>query len=143
MSPDPVPLRAHNVLCLHGFRGEGYSDDFVARMREVHDRLRRHPGTAVRLLDAPDDLCDACPHLAAGGCTLQGAGHEAHMRAQDREVLRRLGLEAGRVVTWREVVARIAGSVRGKDLPAICTTCPWLPFGWCAEGLDAVAAGEA
>lgn len=143
MSQDPVPLRAHNVLCLHGFRGEGYSAAFVARMREVHDRLRRAPDTLVRLLDGPDALCAPCPHLATGGCTLGGDGHEAHMRAQDRDVLRRLDLRAGAVLAWREVVRRVAARVTGRDLPAICTTCPWLPSGWCAEGLDALSSEEA
>jgi len=143
MSPDPVPLRAHNLLCLQGFRGEGYSEGFIAHMSGVHERLRADPSTRLRLLDAPDTLCDHCPHLLAGGCTLGGSDHEAHMQAQDREVLRRLGLEAGVVVTWREVLERVAQRVAGRDLPALCTTCPWLPLGWCARGLDALARGEA
>lgn len=140
MASEPIPLRAHNVLCMHGFRGEGYSETFVARMREVHDRLEADPSAEVRLQAEPDVLCEACPHLEEAACTLGGQGHEAHMVAQDREVLRRLGCREGEVLAWWAVRRLVADSVRGSDLPAICTTCPWLSLGWCAEGVDALAA---
>lgn len=143
MPEDPTPLRAHNVLCLHGFRGEGYSEAFVERLQAVHARLNDNPSREVRLQAAPDVLCDACPHLAENGCSLGGAGHETHMRAQDAEVLRRLGCQDGEVLAWWAVLRLVADSVRGADLPAICTTCPWLSLGWCAEGIDALAARRA
>lgn len=143
---DPVPIRAHNLLCLLGYRGRGYNDDFVERMTDVHRSLEADPGTLVQVLVRPDRLCDACPHLRGDGCSLGGRGHEAHMRAQDLEVARRLGIEEGAVLPWGEILARVARSVRGTDLPAICTTCPWLGLGWCAEGVErtrAVRAGTA
>ena len=139
---DPVPLRAHNLLCLLGYRGEGYSEAFVARMTDVHRALAANPDLLVRVIARPDRLCEACPHLGASGCTLGGASHEAHMRAQDVDVARRLGLSDGAVHPWREVLARVARHVRGTDLPAICTTCPGLPLGWCAEGVEHVRAAH-
>ena len=144
---EPIPIRAHSLLCLQGFRGRGYSDAFVAEMRAVHQALAADPDTPVRILASPDRLCAACPNLGAGGCRLGGSPHEEHMRAQDRDVLQRLWLVEGDVLSWGRVLERIARSVRGEDLPAICTTCPWLSLGWCAEGIDtlrgasAVAAG--
>ena len=128
------------VLCLMGFRGKGYSGSFVAEMSDVHRRLQADPEQPVRLISSPDRLCAACPNLRGGGCTLQGPDHEAHMRAQDEDVLRRLGLAAGGVYPWRVVLDRVRARVRGSDLPAICTTCPWLSLGWCAEGVDALRA---
>ena len=124
VTEDPIPLRAHNVLCLHGFRGEGYSEAFIERLREVHDRLRDDPSREVRLEAAPDVLCDACPHLGEAGCTLGGPGHEAHMHTQDVDVLRRLGCTEGEVLAWWAVLRLVADSIHGADLPAICTTCP-------------------
>jgi uncharacterized protein len=139
VDPPPVRLRAHNLLCLQGFRGLGYSEAFVARMRAVHADLAANPERGVEVLAAPDTLCAACPHLREG-CTLGGPDHEAHMRAQDEAVLSALALEAGAVVPWREILARIGARVGGADLPRLCTTCPWLPLGWCAQGIDALAA---
>ncbi|MBL9085997.1 MAG: DUF1284 domain-containing protein [Planctomycetia bacterium] len=137
---DPVPIRAHNLLCLLGYRGRGYDDAFVERMTDVHRTLTADPGTPVQVLVRPDRLCDACPHLRTDGCSLGGRGHEAHMRAQDLDVVRRLGLEEGQVLPWREILERVARHVRGSDLPTICTTCPWLGLGWCAEGVERVRA---
>ncbi|MDJ0974322.1 MAG: DUF1284 domain-containing protein [Planctomycetota bacterium] len=133
---EPITLRAHQVLCLQGYRGEGYSVTFVTEMSRVHRELAEDPERPVRLITSPDRLCQACVHLRHGGCTLGGADHEAHMRRQDLEVLRRLGLEAGAVHPWRTIRERIAASVSGDDLPTICTTCPWLHLGWCAQGVD-------
>lgn len=140
--PDPIPLRAHAVLCILGFRGKGYSDAFVREMQEVVAELRRRPSRRVQLRVEPGTLCAACPHLQ-GGCTLGGSDHEPHMEDHDREVLRRLGLEAGAVLSWSRVLERIAERVQGRDLDRICTTCPWLGLGYCAEGVDALARREA
>jgi len=140
LSEAPIPLRAHNVLCLHGFRGEGYSEAFIERLGEVHDRLNDDPSREVTLQAAPDVLCDACPHLGDDGCTLGGAGHEAHMRVQDAEVLGRLGCKDGGVLAWWAVLRLVTSWIRSSDLSAICTTRPWLSLGWCAEGIDALTA---
>ena len=137
----PLALRAHNLLCLLGFRGRGYDAAFVRSMATVHRVLHADPETEVLVLTAPDVLCAACPNLATQGCTLGGPGHEAHMRTQDEEVIARLGLLAGRTYRWREILSRVAERVRGTDLPGLCTTCPWLSLGWCAEGIERVRAG--
>lgn len=137
-----LPLRAHMALCLLGFRGSGYSPAFIATMHAVQRALREDPDQGVRLVDEPDRICDACPNLAEAGCTLGGPRHEAHMREHDRKVLARLGFEAGAATTWAEILDRIRASVRGDDLPSLCTTCPWLPLGVCASSVDALADPE-
>lgn len=125
------------ALCLLGFRGKGYSPAFVETMAAVQGRLRAEGASEVELVDAPDRICASCPNLA-GGCTLGGPDHEAHMRDHDREVLRRLGLAVGTRIAWKDLLGRIAGTIRGSDLPAICTTCPWLELGVCATSVDAL-----
>jgi len=127
------------ALCLLGFRGSGYSPAFVETMSAIQAGLRAAPGQDVRLVDGPDRLCRACPHLDEAGCTLGGPTHEAHMQAHDREVLRRLGIEAGTVASWATILARIGRNIRGSDLGAICTTCPWLPLGVCRQSVDALS----
>lgn len=137
---NPIPLRAHMVLCLIGFRGSGYSPEFVGAMRRLQQHLIDEPGQQIRLLNSPDALCGVCPHGGQQGCELQGPSHEAHMRAHDGAVLHRLGLRAGDAETWGEVLERIRQRVRGSDLPQICTTCPWLPLGVCQESVDGLRA---
>ena len=36
---DPIRVRAHTLLCLQGFRGEGYSAGFVENMAAIHSRV--------------------------------------------------------------------------------------------------------
>ena len=47
--------------------------------------------TEVTVTDTPDVLCEACPNLTGAGCALHGAGTEAGIVRQDRDVMRRLG----------------------------------------------------
>jgi hypothetical protein len=130
------------ALCLLGFRGSGYSPSFVDALQALQDELRADPTRPVRLVTEPDAICAACPNLATDGCRLGGPGHEAHVSAQDGEVLARLGLGPGAVLAWAEVLARVAERVRGGDLPGLCTTCPWLPLGVCRASVDALAAAR-
>lgn len=131
-----IRIRAHTLLCLQGFRGEGYSPGFVENMAVIHRTLAEHPETVVEVRTTPDVMCGACPHHRAIGCTLKGEGSEQEMNDQDGVVLRKLGLEAEARVTWREILERIRHSVSGDDLPSICGTCRWLPLGYCREGIE-------
>jgi hypothetical protein len=141
--PSPIRLRGHTLLCLQGFRGEGYSPGFTENLGAIHHSLNENPDQAVELVEAPDAVCGACPHRAPAGCTLNGQGSEAGMQAQDRHVLTLLGLKTGSVVRWHDVLDRIRASVRGSDLPDICGQCRWLPLGYCAEGIEKLRRAEA
>ncbi len=137
--PDnPLILRGHTLLCLQGFRGEGYSPAFVENMGEIHRRLSTEPTTPVRIIAQPDLICRACPHLQSDGCHLKGPGFEEPMRRQDREVMARLGIAEGEILAWGEILRRIAARIEGRDLDAICGACPWRPLGYCREGIEAL-----
>ncbi len=136
-SSTPIRLRGHTLLCLQGFRGEGYSPGFVANMTGFHQSLCDQPETTVQVVASPDAVCATCPHQQeSSGCTLNGEASEAAMIDQDRVVLERLGLKAGEQLAWQEILARISTSMSGDDLPSICGRCRWLPLGYCHEGID-------
>jgi hypothetical protein len=130
-----IRLRAHTILCLQGFRGMGYSPEFVANMAAVHRTLTEDPESVVELLDSPDAICGACPHRRVAGCTLNGNGSEQEMTNQDHVVLHRLQLRVGDRVTWQEILDRVRAFVHADDLPAICGNCRWLSLGFCQEGI--------
>ena len=150
MSQRPIPIdtqgtvriRGLTLLCLQGFRGEGYSAGFIENMTELHRDLNENPDRWVEVVEAPDAFCAACPHLVPAGCSLNGAPSEEGMRAQDRHVLALLGLQPGTRVRWREVLDRIRASVKGSDLPGICGSCRWLPLGYCRDGIDQLRGGQ-
>ncbi|MHC4550581.1 MAG: DUF1284 domain-containing protein [Planctomycetota bacterium] len=128
-----MKLRGHSLLCVLGFVGKGYSPAFFTNMTRVVASL--DDGAPVTVVDAPDELCAACPNLAASGCTLHGAGTEKGIARQDREVRARLGIAAGETLAWGEILRRIGRAVAPDDLDGICGACPWLPLGHCKEGL--------
>lgn len=133
-----IRLRGHTLLCLQGFRGKGYSPEFVENMAVIHRTLADRPETMVEVLDSPDAVCGACPHQLSSGCTVNGERSEEEMKNQDRVVLEKLGLEVGNRARWRDILDRISRSVCGEDLPAICGTCRWLPLGYCRESMDSL-----
>ncbi|TAK02249.1 MAG: DUF1284 domain-containing protein [Candidatus Manganitrophaceae bacterium] len=137
-SKRPLIIRGHTLLCLQGFRGEGYSPAFVENMKAIHRRLSGDPEATVQVTAGPDLICRACPHLQSDGCHLKGPGFEEPMKRQDREVMARLGLAEGEILPWGEILHRIAAQVEGSDLDAVCGSCPWLPLGYCRQGIDAL-----
>jgi hypothetical protein len=125
----------------------GYDEGFAHNMARVHGLLLVSPGARILVVAEPDHLCSACPHLApdrdgGAGYALGGDLHEGEMRMQDGEVAARLGIAPGDVLEWKEILDRIAVRIDPRDLPAICTTCPWLPAGVCAEGIAALSTEE-
>ncbi len=131
-------LRGHNLLCIQGFVGKGYSPEFVANMTRVVESLGE--GVEVTVTAEPDVLCASCPNLAESGCALHGEGSETGIVSQDRDVMKRLGITEGETLDWSGVVARIAGAIQPDDLDSICGACPWLPLGVCKAGISALRA---
>ena len=137
---DPIRVRAHTLLCLQGFRGDGYSAGFVENMAAIHQRLAGDPSQWIEIIAAPDAMCGACPHVLTTGCSLHGAGSEDAMQAQDRNVLARLDVHEGDHLTWAEILDRIRASLTGASLTNICGQCRWLSLGYCREGIERLRA---
>lgn len=64
-----IHLRAHHLLCLQYFVGEGYSDLFTQSMADVQNRLQK--GESWCLADGMDDICKDCPNNMDGICRTQ------------------------------------------------------------------------
>ena len=138
----PITIRGHTLLCLQGFRGKGYSPDFIKNLVEINNALVEDDRLTVRVAAMPDDICLACPNLKMNGCNLKGPGFEASMRSQDRQVMSLLGLQEGETLSWHEILERIGERMRGEMLPSICGDCPWLPLGYCQEGIEQLRLGK-
>lgn len=134
---DVVELSAHHVLCVHGFRGMGYSEGFVASLSGIVDRLRDEPGVRVRVRIGADAVCRACPSLSVGGCMRYGQS----VVRQDERVAAVLGVSQGDEMEWEALRARVRGAVAPADLADLCGGCPWLEYGVCAEGIAELREG--
>ncbi len=129
-------LRAHHLLCLLGFRGLGYSPEFVENMSHIAERLRSFPQIQLEILGQPDDICSQCPFLGEGGCQDKGPQSEEERRKRDLDVMERIEVEEGGKLTWSEAEERIRSALTPGDLERICRDCEWLPQGYCTQGLE-------
>jgi hypothetical protein len=125
-------LRPHHLLCSLGFRGLGYSPGFAANMAAILGTLRDAPETRVALVPEPDSICAAFPADQPCHC-----GEEA-VAERDRQVLAALGMAPGESAAWWDLLRRAARAFAPPDLGVLCATCPWLPLGYCQEGLEAL-----
>lgn len=137
MHTDRLSIRGHHLLCMFGFRGLGYSAQFVANMQGVVDAFFSG-SPQVTVIAECDDICAACPHKVAGVCR-KSAESEGSVAAKDISVLDRLGLTPGSAHAAGALRALITGTVRPVTLRAMCSGCEWLPAGYCEAGLKARA----
>ncbi len=59
-------IRGHHLLCLQGFRGLGYNEEFIRRMGDVTRCLAGEPNCPIEPITAPDMICEVCPHNRDG-----------------------------------------------------------------------------
>ncbi|SIR10679.1 hypothetical protein SAMN05880582_106200 [Rhizobium sp. RU20A] len=135
----PVRLRAHHLLCMLTFIGEGYSPTFVAEYRRIVARLGA--GAEIEIVAGPDDICAPICHAAGEHC------HNESVQDRDRRaaasVTALLGIEIAPGARFRLDAARLSrlrhafatGTIR-----AACADCEWAPLcdGIAASGFEGV-----
>lgn len=129
-------LRGHHLFCLLGYRGMGYSDQYVKEMTRLHTVLREDPQTLITIVHGPDDLCSNFPENEPYHCD------ESAVLDRDERIVQYLGLTIGNTYTWSDIEQRIIERVVREDIPRFCSTCPWLPYGVCEEGVDRMRHGD-
>ncbi len=114
-------LRGHHLLCLKGFQGYGYSEDFTKNMIEIN-ALRKSENTTIQLTNSPDDICKSCPHLKDGFCEDEMKNYE--IVNMDNEVLKKLdpSLEYDAIELF-EKIGKIFNTK--ESVSKICFNCIW------------------
>lgn len=129
-------LRGHHLLCLLGYRGMGYSEEFTRNMTSLHQTLRVSPKTEILVVTGPDDLCDKCPGTQTYHC------QNANIHARDATILNKLDLQVGQRLPWIEIQNRIAKWIQPLDIGSLCRTCSWRSYGVCEEGILEIHSGK-
>lgn len=138
MKAGPIRIRAHHLLCMLGFKGLGYSAEFVENMTRIKGVLTAHPDTLIRITAGCDDICLSCPHEADLLCS-KSDGAEQKVVDKDRRVLEMIGVEENASLSVREAYGKIARLLTPRGLSAdLCRDCEWLDLGYCVEGLTAL-----
>ena len=115
-----IRIRPHHLLCIRGFKGKGYSEDFVDNMRQVITELYTNPTCSVEITDGTDDICRACPKCSADG------------RCEDEEIVRRYDRNTVSVFNLREtnagfcdIMEQIGRRLDQEHFDRVCADCRW------------------
>ncbi len=131
----PLKIRAHHLLCMLGFRGLGYSEEFAENMGKVVAEFNSEATLPVIIVAECDVICEPCPHNRENRCVKQ-PDSERRVAAKDLAVLRKLGLESGTRLVAARVRQKVKESFSSRDLVEICPDCQWRELGYCAAGLE-------
>jgi hypothetical protein len=142
----PLQIRAHTLLCLQGYKGLGYSPEFIRKMDEVTDLLRSKPETEVQVICAPDVFCAVCPNLDGNHCvadelknTGKVIGTPDESTLMDYLVLKKLGFRENEIHRWSAILETIGRNVSSSDMDLLCGGCRWREYPYCANALDALS----
>lgn len=116
-----MELRGHHLLCILGFQGYGYSEDFVLNMTRINE-LRKTDKTTIKLINSSDDICSACPNLKNDLC--ENEMQNETIVKMDEEVLSKFDInkEYNAIDLFNEVILKFNTL---KSVENICNDCKW------------------
>lgn len=129
-------LRGHHLFCLLGYRGMGYSKEYVENMTRMHQSFQNNPKTLIELIEGPDQLCEKYPNSGKYHCK------DLSIYERDAAILEKLGLRIGQILSWESIEAQIRENVVPSDLQVVCETCSWRSYGVCEEGIQDMVDGK-
>ena len=128
-----IQLRGHHLICLQFYRGQGYSDEFVANLDRVRDAAAETPALVV---SGPDDVCASCPGLGSDGTCQHPQTGEAEALRIDALALQLVDAAIGETLSLSQARSRLAAdpAARERWRTESCATCPW--DSTCEHGWD-------
>lgn len=114
-------LRGHHLLCLQGFQGYGYSEDFTKNMTRIN-LARKSDNTSICLTDSPDDICKSCPNLKNNICENELQNNK--IVKMDNEVLKKI--DKVQEYNSKDLFDEISQIFNTKEsVTKICFNCMW------------------
>lgn len=129
-------LRGHHIFCLLGYRGMGYSQEYVENMTLLYQTLRDNPETWIQLVNGPDQLCEKYPNSGEYHC------QDNTIYNMDAAILEKLRLKIGQILKWREIETNIQKYATPSDIQTVCKNCSWRSYGVCEEGMQDILEGK-
>ncbi|EDS76524.1 conserved hypothetical protein [Clostridium botulinum C str. Eklund] len=124
-------LRAHHLLCIQGYLGNGYSKEFTKNMDVIVENLKVNPNIILKVINKVDDICRCCPNkLKNNLCESQ-----EKVNNLDSKVLEFLKIEPNREYIYEELVKYIKENLTYDMFYDICKNCGWFSMGYCKSQL--------
>ncbi|HIJ60980.1 MAG TPA: DUF1284 domain-containing protein [Nitrospirae bacterium] len=113
-------LRGHHLICLHFYKGRGYSEGFVNNLNEI---LKRAKDEGIYIITGSDEVCKACPYLAFDSCNLTENADE-EIRQMDNLALELLNMQDGIEIKWQILSNKIPKIINSWK-KRYCFSCQW------------------
>ncbi len=118
-------VRAHHLLCMQGFQGYGYNDNFVSYLKNVIERFKANPNMIIQVVDYCDVICSGCPHQVEHMCN-ESTDSEYQIKTMNLNVLKYTGIQSNSIGTIQEMQNRINNTFKNqKQLVDVCGDCQW------------------
>ena len=116
-----IKLRGHHLLCLSGFQGYGYSEDFVLNMTWINEK-RKSEDCIITLTNEADDICSSCPNLKDNLC--ENEKQNEIIVKMDNEILSQFNSEKeyNSLELFKEVSMKFNTL---KSVENVCNNCKW------------------
>ncbi len=141
-----LTLRAHHIFCIQGFRGKGYSEEFVSNMKNIVAHLNQDSDIIIKVVNNPDHICLSCPNNIGqsemrkfeaekiyddrGFCE-----NERYIKQLDNAVLNTLKIDDNSKYSYKNLLDKIQQHLTEEKFEDICGDCTWYSLGYCREGL--------
>ncbi|MDR2623918.1 MAG: DUF1284 domain-containing protein [Methanobrevibacter sp.] len=132
-SNKPIKLRAHHLLCLQGYQGYGYDENFKINLENVLNHLKTNPNVTVT--KSADVICRHCPNLKDEKCCLNLGKYDNGLSKEkiensnkeiikmDSAVIKKMGIIENKSYNIDELYSDALKNV--DDLKDICRSCIW------------------
>ncbi len=116
-----IKLRGHHLLCLLGFQGYGYSEDFVFNMTQINEK-RKSKDCIITLTNEADDICSSCPNLKNNFC--ENEKQNEIIVEMDNEILSHF--DSKRKYNSLELFKEVSLKYNTlKSVENVCNNCKW------------------
>ncbi|MCC7553543.1 MAG: DUF1284 domain-containing protein [Methanobacteriaceae archaeon] len=86
-----IKLRGHHLLCIQGFQGYGYDENFVKNITKIKSLIDKD-NPKIKVLNSHDDICRSCPNLTKDKICKDEKNNKDIIK-MDEEVINKLNLE--------------------------------------------------
>jgi uncharacterized protein len=119
---EPIRIRAHHLLCMQGFQGLGYSQEFTENMAQIIEQIIKNPSSFIKVTSEADSICECCPHNFQGICNKESTSN--NIKTVDSIILEKLDLEEGSVISWPSVTS-LTMNLSRNTVQKLCENCSW------------------
>lgn len=127
-----MKLRAHHILCIQGYIGNGYDENFTNNMDNIVNHLNLNPKSKIIIIDSMDCICSKCPNnINNTHCQTQNK-----VKTLDSNVINLLNIEKNKPYAYDEILEILTKNLSINKFNNICNTCQWFEYGYCKDAIS-------